>query len=71
VHFPERRESIVRFLLEAPHDDLAQSRRRVGTQVFEVDPRSASAFNDRISAAPELLRALAAPVGALMRDRVA
>jgi type IV pilus assembly protein PilM len=44
---------------------------RVGTQVFEVDPRSASALNDRISPAPELLRALAAPVGALMRDRVA
>ena len=35
VHFPERRESIVRFLLEAPHDDLAQPRRRVGTQLFK------------------------------------
>ena len=35
VHFPERRESIVRFLLEAPHDNLAQPPRRVGTQLFK------------------------------------
>ena len=44
---------------------------RAGTQVFEVDPRGASALSDRISPSPELLRALAAPVGALIRDRVA
>jgi Tfp pilus assembly PilM family ATPase len=44
---------------------------RTGTPVVEVDLRTASSLADRIAPAPELLRALAAPVGALVRDRVA
>jgi type IV pilus assembly protein PilM len=44
---------------------------RGGAHVTEVDVRSAAALADRISPAPDLLRALAAPVGALLRDRIA
>jgi hypothetical protein len=56
-------------------DDLALLVRtleqRVGVRVQEVDLRTAAGVSDRVSPAPELLRALAAPVGALLRERVA
>jgi type IV pilus assembly protein PilM len=42
---------------------------RLGTTVETLDPRAAATLNDRISAGAELLDALAAPVGALLRER--
>jgi type IV pilus assembly protein PilM len=42
---------------------------RGGARVAEVDIRAAAALPDRISPSPELLHALAAPVGALLRAR--
>jgi type IV pilus assembly protein PilM len=44
---------------------------RVGSRVVEVDVRSVTAFTNRIQPGHELLRAVAAPVGALLRERVA
>lgn len=41
------------------------------TPVLDVDPRPAAPFSDRISPAAEILRAVAAPVGVLLRERVA
>jgi len=37
--------------------------------VLTLDVRTAAALTDRVSASPELLDALAAPVGALLRER--
>jgi type IV pilus assembly protein PilM len=42
---------------------------RAGSRVAEVDVRAAAAFTDRIAAPIELLRALAAPAGAVLRER--
>ena len=42
---------------------------RGGARVAEVDVRGAAAISDRITASPDLLRALAAPVGALLREQ--
>lgn len=44
---------------------------RLQTRVQAIDPRPAAPLTDRINASPELLDALAAPLGALMRERVA
>jgi type IV pilus assembly protein PilM len=44
---------------------------RSGSRAIEVDVRPVTAFADRISPSPELLRAVAAPVGALLRERAA
>jgi type IV pilus assembly protein PilM len=41
---------------------------RFGVPVEPVDPRGAASLRDRIAAAPDLLEALAAPVGVLMRE---
>ena len=41
---------------------------RLGLPVETVDPRPAAALRDRIAASPELLEALAAPVGVLARE---
>ncbi|HSL24541.1 MAG TPA: pilus assembly protein PilM [Vicinamibacterales bacterium] len=41
---------------------------RFGVPVETIDPRAAAALRDRIAAGPELLEALASPVGALMRE---
>ncbi len=41
---------------------------RFGVPVEAVDPRGAATLRDRIAAAPELLEALAAPVGILVRE---
>lgn len=43
---------------------------RTGSRVAMVDPRAVAGMSDRIQAPAELLQALAAPVGALMRGRV-
>lgn len=51
---------------EAARGEIAQ---RLGVAVQTLDPRAAAAVNDRITAGPELLDALAAPVGALLRER--
>lgn len=52
--------------------ELAQLRRavegRLNTKVELLDPRPAAALADRIDAAPELLAAIAGPVGAVLRD---
>jgi len=55
-------------------EDLDQVRRSLeerltNTQVETVDPRTAAALTDRISAAPALLDTLAPLVGLLLRDR--
>ena len=54
-------------------DDIDQVRRsledRLATTVETVDPRTAAALTDRITAAPELLDTLAPLVGLLLRDR--
>ena len=42
---------------------------RGGARVAEVDVRGAAALSDRITASPDVLRALAAPVGALLREQ--
>jgi type IV pilus assembly protein PilM len=56
-------------------DELASMVRaleqRAGVRVQEVDLRTAAGVSDRLAPAPDLLRALAAPVGVLMRERVA
>jgi type IV pilus assembly protein PilM len=58
-----------------PHqmDDIDQLRRsledRLRTPVESVDPRTAAALTDRITAAPALLDALTPLVGLLLRDR--
>jgi Tfp pilus assembly PilM family ATPase len=53
--------------------DLDEARRRLeerlATTVETVDPRSAAALTDRITAAPALLDTLAPLVGLLLRDR--
>jgi Tfp pilus assembly PilM family ATPase len=53
--------------------DLDEARRRLeerlATTVETVDPRSAAALTDRITAAPSLLDTLAPLVGLLLRDR--
>ena len=53
--------------------DIEEARRsleeRLSTPVQAVDPRTAAALADRISAAPALLDALAPLVGMLVRDR--
>jgi Tfp pilus assembly PilM family ATPase len=55
--------------------DVEQARRsleeRLNRPVENVDPRSAAALTDRISAAPALLDALAPLVGLLLRDKEA
>jgi type IV pilus assembly protein PilM len=56
-----------------PSADIDQVRRsledRLKTPVETVDPRTAAALTDRITAAPALLDALAPLVGLLLRDR--
>ena len=42
---------------------------RIGGRVELFDVRAAATMRDRISASPELLDALAAPVGVLLRER--
>ena len=42
---------------------------RLGVDVQTLDVRTAAALTDRVSASPDLLDALAAPVGALLRER--
>lgn len=42
---------------------------RLGVDVTTLDVRGAATLTDRVSASPELLDALAAPVGALVRER--
>lgn len=42
---------------------------RLDVEVQTLDVRTAAALTDRVSASPELLDALAAPVGALLRER--
>jgi type IV pilus assembly protein PilM len=63
-----------RDLTPAAADDVAVVCRtldaRGGAQVAEVDIRGAAGLTDRISPSAELLRALAAPVGALLRERL-
>jgi type IV pilus assembly protein PilM len=63
-----------RDLTPAAADEVASLVRafeaRGGPRVGEVDIRAAATLADRISPSPELLRALAAPVGALLRARV-
>jgi len=58
----------------APTDDIDQVRRtlqdRLPTPVDTIDPRTAAALTDRISAAPALLDTLAPLVGLLLRDSV-
>jgi type IV pilus assembly protein PilM len=44
---------------------------RLGVRVETIDPRGAATLRDRIGAGPEILEAIAAPVGLLVRDRVA
>jgi len=44
---------------------------RIGAPVHAVDFRSAAAIRDRIAAGPEILDALAAPVGLLLGERAA
>lgn len=57
----------------AQSGDIDQARRsledRLKTAVETVDPRTAAALTDRITAAPALLDALAPLVGLLLRDR--
>ena len=57
-----------------PSIDLDAVRRslqeRLTTPVETVDPRTAAALTDRITAAPALLDALTPLVGLLLRDRV-
>jgi type IV pilus assembly protein PilM len=43
---------------------------RLGVRVETIDPRGAATLRDRISAGPEILDAIAAPVGLLVRDRI-
>jgi Tfp pilus assembly PilM family ATPase len=43
---------------------------RIGVSAETIDIRPAAELRDRIAAGPELLDALAAPVGVLLRDRV-
>jgi hypothetical protein len=47
----------------------AQIEERLGTRVDPLDVRGAVAMRDRIAAGPELLDAIAAAVGVLLRDR--
>jgi hypothetical protein len=42
---------------------------RVGGRVEVLDVRTAATMRDRIGASPQLLDALAAPVGVLLRER--
>lgn len=44
---------------------------RLGSRVESIDPRGAASLTDRISATPDLLDALAAPIGVIVRDQVA
>jgi len=44
---------------------------RLGGRVEAIDPRGAASLTDRISATPDLLDALAAPVGLVLREAVA
>lgn len=44
---------------------------RMGARVETVDPREAVQLTDRISAGPELLDALASPIGLILRERTA
>jgi type IV pilus assembly protein PilM len=44
---------------------------RLGVRIETIDPRGAATLRDRIAAGPEILEAIAAPVGLLVRDRVA
>ena len=63
-----------RDLAPAAAEEVASVCRRLeargGSRVGEVDIRGAAALTDRIAPAPDLLRALAAPVGALLRERM-
>lgn len=43
---------------------------RLGVRVESLDPRAAAALRDRISAGADLLDAIAAPIGLLLRDLV-
>jgi hypothetical protein len=56
-----------------PSSDIDELRRsledRLRTPVETVDPRTAAALTDRITAAPALLDALTPLVGLLLRDR--
>jgi hypothetical protein len=47
----------------------AQIEERLGTRVDSLDVRGAVTMRDRIAAGPDVLDALAAPVGVLLRDR--
>jgi hypothetical protein len=52
-------------------DDVRRSLEiRLGIRMETTDPRGAASLRDRIGAAPEMLDALAAPVGLLVRDRI-
>lgn len=51
---------------EAMRREISQ---RLGVQADAVDVRAAAALRDRIAAAPDVLDALAAPLGALVRER--
>lgn len=51
---------------ERARKDIAD---RLQAEVQTLDVRTAAALTDRVSASPELLDALAAPVGALLRER--
>ena len=44
---------------------------RLGVSAEAVDIRPAAALRDRIQAAPDVLDALAAPIGVLLREKVA
>ena len=66
-------------LLAGEHGDGPQNAERVrrtlqerlGTDVESIDPRSAAALTDRLSAGPELLDTLAPLVGLIVRERAA
>jgi type IV pilus assembly protein PilM len=55
----------------AAGDDVRRAlEARLGVRVETIDPRGAATLRDRISAGPEILEAIAAPVGLLVRDRI-
>jgi Tfp pilus assembly PilM family ATPase len=51
---------------EAMRREISQ---RLGVQADAVDVRAAAALRDRIAASPDILDALAAPIGVLVRER--
>jgi hypothetical protein len=56
---------------EAANRARAEITDRLGVVAENVDIRSAAAFRDRIAPGPDTLDALAAPIGLLLRERVA